>query len=341
MAMIANVSREVPDPGQAAWVSANDKPTAPQGSKPVTGDAAERLLKGGVMQLPARDRRRIKDLSHNDFEPQQELANVFSDIRRKPAPAPELAQSATGVMSNMNFDIEIRKRYNAPLAIESGEFPDSNVVSGRMLPLCYEAGLASGHSPEAPQLLTVAVETFIKENLATIFSRTRSNGPGDAGNAGFGVGINWIQTAQYSKQLHLEENLAQNGRLTRDKNGLLPVEAKAASERGPLTVADLRLAIEVGETGFSHFPALRTQILQGYREGELENYNEYSYVSGHETTDQADEYVPALVNGEADAPVLNGMGEPMDVDTTLEWEGAEDGDIDLLDNVLDQILVGT
>jgi transcriptional coactivator HFI1/ADA1 len=245
------------------------------------------------------------------------------------------------LIDHIDFDIEIRKRYNAPLAIESGEFPDSNVVSGRMLPFCYEAGLATGHSPEAPQLLTLAVETFIKENLATIFSRTRSNGPGDAGNAGFGIGINWIQTAQYAKQLHVEEELAQNGRLTRDKNGLLPVEAKAASERGPLTVADLRLAIEVGETGFSHFPALRTQIMHGYREGELENYNEYSYVSGHHTTDQVDDYVPALVNGEAEANLSNGMGEPMDIDTALEWDGAEDDDIELLDNVLDQILVGT
>ena len=55
----------MPDQGLAPWVSANDKPSAP-GTKPVTGDAAERRLKGDVMQLPSRDRRRIKDLAHND-----------------------------------------------------------------------------------------------------------------------------------------------------------------------------------------------------------------------------------------------------------------------------------
>lgn len=32
-------------------------------SKPVSGDAAEQRLKTEVMQLPARDRRRLKDIS--------------------------------------------------------------------------------------------------------------------------------------------------------------------------------------------------------------------------------------------------------------------------------------
>lgn len=56
----------MPDLGLAPWVSANDKPTTTTGSKPVSGDAAERRLKGEVMQLPARDRRRIKELTQNE-----------------------------------------------------------------------------------------------------------------------------------------------------------------------------------------------------------------------------------------------------------------------------------
>ena len=59
----------MPDQGLAPWVSANDKPTTGTGSKPVSGDAAERRLKGEVMQLPGRDRRRIKDLVQNDVRP--------------------------------------------------------------------------------------------------------------------------------------------------------------------------------------------------------------------------------------------------------------------------------
>lgn len=66
-----NVTREMPDQGVASWVSANDKPTTGAGSKPVSGDAAEQRLKTEVMQLPSRDRRRLKDLSQN------EVRNLF------------------------------------------------------------------------------------------------------------------------------------------------------------------------------------------------------------------------------------------------------------------------
>lgn len=65
-ALYANVTREMPDQGLAPWVSANDKPAIGTGAKPVSGDAAERRLKGQVMLLPSRDRRRIKDLQQND-----------------------------------------------------------------------------------------------------------------------------------------------------------------------------------------------------------------------------------------------------------------------------------
>lgn len=41
-------------------MSANDKPVVL--SKPVSGDAAEQRLKTEVMQLPARERRRLKEI---------------------------------------------------------------------------------------------------------------------------------------------------------------------------------------------------------------------------------------------------------------------------------------
>lgn len=65
-ALYGNVTREMPDQGLAPWVSANDKPATSAGTKQTSGDARERRLKGEVMQLPSRDRRRIKDLISND-----------------------------------------------------------------------------------------------------------------------------------------------------------------------------------------------------------------------------------------------------------------------------------
>lgn len=59
-AVIGNLTRDLPDHGVATWVSANDKPSVV--SKPASGDAAEQRLKTEVMQLPPRDRRRIKGI---------------------------------------------------------------------------------------------------------------------------------------------------------------------------------------------------------------------------------------------------------------------------------------
>ena len=59
-AILGNVTRDHPEQGVAPWVSANDKPTML--SKPVVGDAAEQRLKMEVMAMPARDRRRLKEI---------------------------------------------------------------------------------------------------------------------------------------------------------------------------------------------------------------------------------------------------------------------------------------
>ncbi|RYP72536.1 hypothetical protein DL771_004176 [Monosporascus sp. 5C6A] len=295
----------MPDQGLAPWVSANDKPTANVGAKPVTGDAAERRLKTEVMLLPSRDRRRIKDLVHNEYDPSEAMANL---------------------------DLEIRKRYAQPLAIESGEFPDIGSIEARMLPTCYEAGLVNGHAPDAAQFMTIATETFIKEFLSVVFRRTRSNGPGDSGNAGFAAGSAWIQTHKYRRRLRREESALAKGEISRDKSGLLPIEAKSASERRPLDIADLRLALDISDCHLSSFPAVTKSIVYNYREGELEHWNDYTYIDGHKSTIFEDIGVGGI----------DSHPEPMDIDSEDHgvWEGAENTDMQALDAVLDSCLVG-
>jgi hypothetical protein len=63
--IFTNVGRDPPEPGVAPFVSANDKPVALP--KPLSGDAAEQRLRTEVMQLPARDRRRLKDVPDVSF----------------------------------------------------------------------------------------------------------------------------------------------------------------------------------------------------------------------------------------------------------------------------------
>ena len=73
-AIIGNLTRDLPDHGVASWVSANDKPTVV--SKPISGDAAEQRLKTEIMQLPPRDRRRLKAIP--------EVGVILSSIRQHP-----------------------------------------------------------------------------------------------------------------------------------------------------------------------------------------------------------------------------------------------------------------
>jgi transcriptional coactivator HFI1/ADA1 len=187
--------------------------------------------------------------------------------------------------------------------------------------------------------MTVATETFIKEFLSTVFSRTRSNGPGESGCAGFGSGTAWIRTHKYRRQLRKEEVAFARGELTKDKGGLLPIEAKAASERPPLGMADLRLALEIGDCGISSFPIIRQSVMYTYRDGELDHYNDYSYVPGHAPSRIDQETSFNGVDGSHAGVITNGTApDPMDIDEESNWAGTSAQDMQTLNNVLDGLL---
>jgi transcriptional coactivator HFI1/ADA1 len=242
----------------------------------------------------------------------------------------------------LDWDLEIRKRYAQPLASESGEFPDTSIIESRMLPICYETGLVSGHVGDAAYFMSVATETFIKEVLSSIFSKTRTNGPGVTGSAGTGGGASWIQTHKYRHQLEREEEAYLRGEVQRDKNGLLPVEAKAASERGPLGMADVRTALEMGDCGLGQMPVVVQQILYGYREGELEAWDDYSWPEVFENGKILGEILDGDVQmGGVEIPNgVNGVnGHNLDGDADdWGWEGVEFDDKNSLDNLLDSCL---
>lgn len=102
-AIYGNVTREMPDQGVASWVSANDKPTTGAGSKPVSGDAAEQRLKIEVMQLPSRDRRRLKDLTQNDVS----LARLW--LSTSPAPCIRLINAPLSLIHSMHCQTSLGK----------------------------------------------------------------------------------------------------------------------------------------------------------------------------------------------------------------------------------------
>jgi transcriptional coactivator HFI1/ADA1 len=244
-------------------------------------------------------------------------------------------------MTFLDWDLEIRKRYAQPLASESGEFPDTSTIESRMLPICYETGLVSGQAADAAHFMSVATETFIKEVLSSIFGKTRSNGPGATGSAGTGGGATWIQTHKYRTQLEREEEAWLRGEVQRDKSGLLPAEAKAASERGPLGMADVRTALEMGDCGLGQMPVVVQQIMFGYREGELEAWGDYYW------PETRGKILGEDLDGDIEMGGVDGFNSGInghsvedgsdDVDD-WGWEGGEYQDRTALDNLLDSCL---
>ncbi|KFY74200.1 hypothetical protein V499_05760 [Pseudogymnoascus sp. VKM F-103] len=320
-AIYGNVTREMPDLGVAAWVSANDKPTPGAGAKPITGDAAEQRLKAEVMSLPNRDRRRLKDLKLESDGP--DPYTTLLSKSRHPLPTPSAPTTPSTSLSKTNWSLEIRKRFAPPLAAESGEFPDASTIEARMLPLCFEAGLVGGHAADASPFMAVAAETFVKQFLSSVFGRTRADGPSSGGGG-------WVSTRRYKRALEREEERWARGEVVRDKSGLLPVEAKAASERGALGMADLRVALEMGDCGVGQMPVVMEMIRYGFQEGEVEGWQ-----SGKGVGDQK---VGAVGAAAPDADVEMADADAEDALNGWGWEGAGSDDRADLNSLLDSCL---
>ncbi|KAK1148305.1 hypothetical protein N8T08_010114 [Aspergillus melleus] len=315
-AVIGNLTRDLPDHGVASWVSANDKPSVV--SKPTSGDAAEQRLKTEVMQLPPRDRRRLKAIPEQR-DPNELGPNELEEYHlAKKIKLPSQVPASAGGLNKTNWELEIRKRYAQPLASETGEFPDAESIHARMIPICYEESIVSGAGFPCAEFMAIATETFVKEVLSVVFSRTRSNGPSGT--------INGMMMRKYRQQLEREELAFTRGEIVKDAaTGLLPVEAKEASIRKPLGVRDLRLALELGGGVLSHMPLIVDQIMGGYLEDELET----------DKQDRGDEVAEAT----HDETRPNNYTDDMDLDDVdSDWEGGTVADHNQLGALLDDCL---
>lgn len=181
------------------------------------------------------------------------------------------ATPTSATTAGLNKDLEIRRRYNIPLISETHDLPSNTALTDRLLPTCFEEGLQSG--PASPSscvdLLTSALELFIKETLAATLGRSRSDAPvsvpdgaatsapgqGSVSAVGLGVGVSTstpgagVMTARYKRTLEAEEAACRRGELKRSELGLLPCEVTAsrAQGNGKGLPGDLRLAVELGD----------------------------------------------------------------------------------------------
>ena len=324
--ILFNTTADAPEGGPAAWVSAaSDKATSNSAAKPANiSDVGEQRLKAEVMWIPARDRRRIKALQGDKQEDDNLTNNVYEGYHQAgKIRAPENVPATGGGLAKTNWDLEIKKRYTQPLFAETSEFPDANAVSARMLPICYEESITAGAAPQCAELVSIAAEAYLKDYLGGIFHRTRSNGPVLENGLGGG-----IQTAGYKKQLARENTDFKAGKLQKSRDtGLLPVEAREASTRRPLAIADMKAAQTVVKGLFNGIPLIGVQVFEAPHESEQEEWRmeraaEQAYLEqrGYTLTHEQNE-------------------DGMDIDEDdYGWVGASSGDKEALGSLLEDCL---
>ncbi|KAL9002520.1 MAG: hypothetical protein Q9188_004558, partial [Gyalolechia gomerana] len=271
-AIYGNVLRDVPDQGVAPWVSANDKPVLL--SKPVAGDEAEQRLKREIMHIPARDRRRIKEVADRDpfgeanlrrKEPRPGAGGQITDplesqIARsmqeyhaaRTIKLPDAVPASAGGQVKTNWDLEIRKRYLPPLASETFEFPSPPDLHSRMTPICYEESLPNGCNYDCAELMSTALDHYMKSVISNIVGRVRSDLP-SINSVGGGV----ITTSAHANAV----------------NKGMKAKKESAEARKGLGVGDMRAAVSVGGWGeLAQMPTVVMGIMNGWNEGVLEGW---------------------------------------------------------------------
>ena len=215
------------------------------------------------------------------------------------------------ILHTADWDLEIRKRYTAPLFSETHEFPTTPSILARLTPTCYEHGLPQGHSTPCPEFLNLAVETYIKEALASLLGKVCANGPG------------YVRTGSFKKKARKEERA-----MVRLGTGELPIEAEERRKRKLVCMEDLKLALSLGDGFFGQCPVLAGGVWHARwldSEGVEDLYN------GH---------VEALSNGQVWNVELDGDadGDAMVIDSEDVWQGGSVQDVEELDRALDDVL---
>jgi transcriptional coactivator HFI1/ADA1 len=246
-----------------------------------------------------------------------------------------LVTQDSGLTSFLDWDLEIRKRYNQPLAYETGEFPDAETIIARMIPICYEESLHNGAAPSCASFMAIATEQYIKEVLSSVYTRTRSDMPGGS--------VNSILTYRFKKQRRREEAAAQRGELVRAPGtGLLPVEVKEAANRKPLGMHDIRLALDDGDCGLGQFPFIIGRVMNGPQEGEWQAYQ--ARKREDEAWRREEEEKERQRKAQLHAHGMNGVNGAIvdemedDEDGDWGWDGGSANDRSLLAGLLDECL---
>ncbi|KAF2720133.1 hypothetical protein K431DRAFT_227147 [Polychaeton citri CBS 116435] len=321
--IFANTQRDPPPSEVASWVVATDKPTttAKGAGSAAVNDKAEERLKRQVMSLHPRERKRLKLLKEDKSE------HSHSGLEQAQHYHDELSLRAQDVGSQSgggrnNWDLEVRRRYAQPLAAEMLEFPGRDDLQTRIEAICYEQGLNGGTATKetCAELMEQAAEVNMKELLGALCVHARSNGL-EAG----------VQTAGFRRQLRREEADAERGIIQRNSAGLLPVEIETHSKREAISMDDMMLSLQLGDTYVHSDPFLAERILM-HRYPSSQNKLEH-------LTNGASPFQRVMTNGVSRKDERPPTEEPIAVEAQeASWQGIGRSDQDALMGALDDVL---
>ncbi|KAF3914837.1 hypothetical protein ABW20_dc0104071 [Dactylellina cionopaga] len=166
-----NATREAPEGDVATWVSHQGKTSS--APKTTSGDAYERRLKKEIMAIPARDRRRMKEIPELPDDVPSTLTRHYS---AKQIPNFDTSAPPVSAGPNKNWQNEVSNAYQSSLAVESGEYIDTETIQARCIPICYEEGIMSGVSEDTARFIGLATDFFVKDVLTTMIDRIRLDG---------------------------------------------------------------------------------------------------------------------------------------------------------------------
>ena len=219
--------------------------------------------------------------------------------------------------------MEIKKRYNQKLGSEINEFPDSEMIHGRMVPICYEEGIPEGPVDGLSNYIALATEYFVKQSLSTVFKRMRTDGPG------------YTQTRKYKKARLREREMVEEGRLQRDPaTKLLPIEQHALETRKPLTMSEIRMALAPGDLSLSSIPFSYGNIMNNYLQVDDATAKAWSGPPPGKIQELPEAEEDSL-DADGDFEMTNG---DVDGDTSWGWEGGHSSDRKELGDLLGECL---
>ena len=171
----------------------------------------------------------------------------------------------------LDWDLEIRKRYNQPLSHETLEFPDSASIQHRMLPMCYEEGLPNGAAEACPDFMVIATEMFIKDVVTSLVSLTRSNFLSQTSHASTSsVLLNGQQS-----QLVNGAAAPLSGKGPQRHSSMGSGSYLGSLNGRPLSITDMKVALSIGGCNLGQMPDIATSVMSSWPEGVLEGWDGY------------------------------------------------------------------